>query len=104
MKRTGFAYFLTLAAVFVFSAAASAAPAPSAQAAPEPASPSPQNVKMEAVEIRGELENPDVFYIIPRRKADMDLGSLTFDYSKEIMAPVLPDRFEAEYGRDAKVK
>lgn len=57
----------------------------------------PAEIQMGDVEIRGELERPDVFYIIPRRKADMDLGSLTKDYEKEIMQPLLPAPFEATY-------
>lgn len=55
------------------------------------------SVRMEAVEIKGEYENPDVFFIIPRRKASMDLGNLMIDYSREIGAPLLPHRFAARY-------
>lgn len=61
-----------------------------------------EEVRMEAVEIRGQLENPDVFYIIPRRKADLDTGSLTVDYSKDIMAPIMPEIFEAEHKTGVK--
>ena len=48
----------------------------------------------ERVEIRGEVERPDVFYIIPRREVPMDLGSRSKNYREEIMAPLLPGRFE----------
>lgn len=60
----------------------------------------PTNVKMEQVEIRGEFENPDLFYIIPRRKAEMDMGSLSMDYSSEIMRPMIEHVFEAEHAKD----
>ena len=62
----------------------------------------PQEVQMEEVEIRGELERPDVFYIIPRRKATMDLGVLSKDYKEEIMKPLLPGHFEQVYGGEGK--
>lgn len=61
-----------------------------------------QNVRMEEVEIHGQLENPDVFYIIPRRKAEMDTGSLSMDYTKDIMEPLMPEPFEARHGQNAK--
>lgn len=60
------------------------------------------NLVMEDVEIRGELERPDVFYIIPRRKADMDLGTLSRDYTPEIMEPMLPGPFEAAHSQSGQ--
>ena len=59
-------------------------------------------MKMEAVEIHGELEHPDVFYIIPRRKADFDMGTLSKDYSEQIMTPILPGPFEAVHGASGR--
>jgi hypothetical protein len=59
----------------------------------------PEELQMEEVEIRGELERPDVFYIIPRRKATMDLGVLSKDYKEEIMQPLLPGHFEKVHGK-----
>jgi hypothetical protein len=55
---------------------------------------SPAKVLMDEVEIRGEVERPEVFYIIPRRQVQMDLGSLSKDYRSEIMKPLLPGPFE----------
>jgi hypothetical protein len=49
---------------------------------------------MEEVEIRGEVDRPDVFYIIPRREVRMDLGPLSKDYREEILEPLLPGPFE----------
>lgn len=80
-------------AVLVALVAAGAAPAAPQEAAPGP-SPPPARVQMEAVEIRGEVERPDVFYIIPRREVHMDLGPLSKDYRDEILEPLLPGPFE----------
>lgn len=80
-------------------AAPAAAPAPP-EAEPKPEAPA--QLKMDEVEIRGELERPEVFYIIPRRKAKMDLGTLSKDYEAEIMEPLLPGPFEARYGVGAQ--
>jgi hypothetical protein len=55
-------------------------------------------VQMQDVEIRGELERPEVFYIIPRRKARMDLGSMRKNFDEDIMKPLLPESFQAAYG------
>jgi len=60
----------------------------------------PLKLEMEDVEIRGELERPEVFYIIPRRKAQLDLGSMHKDYSPSLMAPLKPSDFERLYGGD----
>jgi hypothetical protein len=54
----------------------------------------PERVLMDEVEIRGEVERPEVFYIIPRRQVQMDLGPLSKDYRGEIMRPLLPGPFE----------
>ena len=71
--------------------AALAAPASGADARPKR---SPAKVLMDEVEIRGEVEKSEVFYIIPRRQVQMDLGSLAKDYRGEIMRPLLPGPFE----------
>ncbi len=54
-------------------------------------------VQMQDVEIRGELERPEVFYIIPRRQARMDMGNMRKDYEREILTPVMPETFESAY-------
>ncbi|MBE0618211.1 MAG: hypothetical protein IH608_09840 [Proteobacteria bacterium] len=59
----------------------------------------PAQVEMDAVEIRGELERPEVFYIIPRREVRMDLGPLSKDYREEILQPLLPGPFEERAAR-----
>lgn len=54
----------------------------------------PVRVEMGEVEIEGVLDWPDVFYIIPRREVELDLGSLSRDYSGEILTPLVPGAFE----------
>jgi hypothetical protein len=63
-------------------------------AAAEGPEPPPARVQMDEVEIRGEVERPDVFYIIPRREVPLDLGPRSKNYREEIMAPLLPGPFE----------
>lgn len=58
--------------------------------------------RMQDVEIRGELERPDIFYIIPRRAAKMDLGKQTISYGEAIMEPIDPAEFEAAHADRAK--
>lgn len=69
-------------------------------AAAQEAQPGPQ-IRMEEVQIRGEVERPEVFYIIPRREVRMDLGSLSRDYRPEILEPLFPDPFEHRVRRRA---
>ena len=59
-------------------------------------------IRMDEVEIRGEVERPGVFYIIPRRSAPLDLGPRTRDYRAEILEPVLPHELEREIRRRAR--
>lgn len=79
--------------VLAVLAVAGAAPSASQEAVPGKVPP-PARVEMEEVEIRGEVERPDVFYIIPRREVRMDLGPLSKDYRDEILEPLLPGPFE----------
>lgn len=70
-----------------------------AQEAPGPPPPpaatdAPVEVQMKEVEIRGEVERPEVFYIIPRREARMELAPLSKDYREELAEPLLPGPFE----------
>lgn len=78
--------------------AAGAAPAGAAPAGPaQPAAAAeggPVQVQMKEVEIRGEVERPEVFYIIPRREARMELAPLSKDFREEIAEPLLPGPFE----------
>lgn len=53
----------------------------------------PVDVRMEEVEIKGELERPGVFYIIPRRPVELDLGRQTKDYTAELALPLDPEAF-----------
>ncbi|TAL18327.1 hypothetical protein EPN96_02150 [bacterium] len=90
-----FALFLTLPASFAAGAETKEKPATEQVNIEEGQK---IQVQMQDVEIRGELERPEVFYIIPRRKARMDLGALRKSFEEEIMKPLLPEPFEATYG------
>ena len=80
---------LTLAAA-VLPAAAAETTDPAAPAG----SPPPVEVRMGEVQIKGEIERPGVFYIIPRREVEMDLGRQTRDYTPELSRPLDPAAFE----------
>ncbi|WP_025321639.1 hypothetical protein [Deferrisoma camini] len=56
----------------------------------------PAEIRMKEVEIRGEVERPGVFYVIPRRPTPLDLGPRTRDFRPEILEPLLP---QGEAGR-----
>jgi len=60
----------------------------------EEGSKQPPDVRMQQVEIRGEVERPDVFYIIPRRQVQLNLSPRSKDFGAEIMEPLLPGAFE----------
>ena len=84
-----------LVVLALLAAAAAAAQEKAAPPPPPAKDAAPPRVQMEEVEIRGELERPEVFYIIPRREVRMDLGPLSKDYRAEILEPLLPGPFEA---------
>jgi hypothetical protein len=89
------ALFLTVAATYAADPPAKEKPAPQQVNIEEGQK---VQVQMQDVEIRGELERPEVFYIIPRRKARMDLGAMHKNFDEDIMKPLLPESFEATYG------
>jgi hypothetical protein len=82
--------------LLLLASAAAAMPAaaaePPAASAPE-AREGPVDVRMGEVEIKGEIERPGVFYIIPRREVEMDLGRQTRDYTPELSRPLDPAAF-----------
>ena len=79
----------------VASAVARADPLPSgAVEAPRTDTAGPIRLQMKEVEIRGEVERPEVFYIIPRKEARLELSPLSRDFRDEIMEPLLPGPFE----------
>lgn len=103
MRKAVLTLWIVVAGAMAGFAAAPAAPAtPAPEAKPEKGTEAPAQLKMDEIEIRGELERPEVFYIIPRRKAKMDLGTLSKNYDTEIMEPLLPGPFEARYGIGAQ--
>jgi hypothetical protein len=81
-----------------------AAPKPVSQAPPEPPEAAPKageplTLQMKEVEIRGEVERPEVFYIIPRKEARLEPGPLSKDFSGELQEPLLPGPFEESVRR-----
>ncbi|GAB4267216.1 MULTISPECIES: hypothetical protein [Deferrisoma] len=50
----------------------------------------PAEIRMKEVEIRGEVERPGVFYVIPRRATPLDLGPRNRDFRPEILEPLMP--------------
>ena len=91
MRATG--PILPLLLWVVAAVAGSAAAAETTDAAPLGSEPALE-VRMEEVEIKGEIERPGVFYIIPRREVQMDLGRQTRDYTAELSRPLDPAAFE----------
>ncbi len=82
-------YLLAVVAMVLPTAAVETAE-PAAPAGSQP----PVDVRMGEVEIKGEIERPGVFYIIPRREVEMDLGRQTRDYTPELSRPLDPAAFE----------
>ncbi|GAB4285381.1 MAG: hypothetical protein Kow0092_39470 [Deferrisomatales bacterium] len=89
-RRRG-ARWALVGALSLFAAAAPAAETPGGP--PEPGA--GVRVRMEEVRIQGEVERPDVFYIIPRRQVRIEASSRTRDFRPEIAEPLLPEAFEA---------
>lgn len=69
-------------------------PAPPALASPARSAPGEIHLQMKEVEIRGEVERPEVFYIIPRKEARLELAPLSKDFGEELQEPLLPGPFE----------
>ncbi|MDF1551870.1 MAG: hypothetical protein P1P84_02355 [Deferrisomatales bacterium] len=90
MRPRDVLFLLLTTAVAVLPAAADETTNP---ATPGESTP-PVEVRMGEVEIKGELERPGVFYIIPRREVEMDLGRQTRDYTPELSRPLDPAAFE----------
>ncbi len=88
MRRPGWMLFLLALSLWAAARAGALAAESAAGKPPEGA------IQMKEVEIRGEIERPEVFYIIPRREVRMELAPLSKDYRPEIMEPLLPGPFE----------
>lgn len=78
------------------------AAAPSAKPAAKPDA--PLTIEMKEVEIRGEVERPEVFYIIPRKEARLAPAPLSKDFSAELGEPLLPGPFEESVRRSQAKK
>jgi hypothetical protein len=69
---------------------AAASTAGPAQAAP------PGKVNLGEVEIRGELEKPKIFFILPKAERDADAKQRRIRFYPDILEPLDRDRFEEE--------
>ena len=55
-----------------------------------------QKMKLNEVEIHGELEKPKIFFILPKAKRDADSKQRQFRFYPDILEPLDKDRFEEE--------
>ena len=58
--------------------------------------PSDQKMKLNEVEIHGELEKPKIFFILPKAKRDSESKQRQFRFYPDILEPLDKDRFEEE--------
>ncbi len=65
-------------------------------AATAPGSPSGTKVNLNEVEIRGELEKPKIFFILPKAQRDAETKTRQFRFYPDILEPLDKDRFEEE--------
>ena len=73
---------------------ASSAPLPKAAAGA--AATGDQKMKLNEVEIHGELEKPKIFFILPKAKRDAQAKQRQFRFYPDILEPLDKDRFEEE--------
>lgn len=55
-----------------------------------------QKLKLNEVEIHGELEKPKIFFILPKAKRDAETKQRQFRFYPDILEPLDKDRFEEE--------
>ena len=55
-----------------------------------------QKMKLNEVEIHGELEKPKIFFILPKAKRDSESKQRQFRFYPDILEPLDKDRFEEE--------
>ena len=73
-------------------ASSAGAPKPAANAATT----GDQKMKLNEVEIHGELEKPKIFFILPKAKRDSESKGRQFRFYPDILEPLDKDRFEEE--------
>jgi hypothetical protein len=74
------------------AAKASAAEGSASKAAPA----GNQKLRLNEVEIQGELQKPDIFFILPKAKRDAAAKQRQFRFYPDILEPLDKDRFEEE--------
>ena len=68
-------------------------PAPSAAAAGKP---SAADVRLKEMQIRGELEKPKIFFILPKAERETASDKRRLRFYPDILEPIDKDRFEEE--------
>jgi hypothetical protein len=87
---------------FFLSVGFAAAPLPAEESATAPASkpgaaaPGDQKMRLNEVEIHGDLEKPKIFFILPKAKRDSEARQRQFRFYPDILEPLDKDRFEEE--------
>jgi hypothetical protein len=55
-----------------------------------------QKMKLNEVEIHGDLEKPKIFFILPKAKREADAKERRFRFYPDVLEPLDKDRFEEE--------
>ena len=79
-----------------FAEEAPAAKAQAAESAKPAATTGKQKLKLNEVEIQGELQKPNIFFILPKAKRDAEAKQRQFRFYPDILEPLDKDRFEEE--------
>ena len=67
-----------------------------AAAAKDDKTPAGQKMKLNEVEIHGELEKPKIFFILPKAKREAEAKERRFRFYPDVLEPLDKDRFEEE--------
>jgi hypothetical protein len=88
--------FVGLAVVLVAAAATPPLAEETKEAEPSSASKPAGKVDLGEVEIRGEIEKPKIFFILPKAQRDADAKQRRIRFYPDILEPLDKDRFEEE--------
>jgi hypothetical protein len=77
-------------------AAEPSASEPAKPAAAAPGAAPRAKVNLNEVEIKGELEKPKIFFILPKAQRDAETKTRQFRFYPDILEPLDKDRFEEE--------
>ncbi|MEA2624685.1 MAG: hypothetical protein QOD06_730 [Candidatus Binatota bacterium] len=69
---------------------------PPAASATAPGKPSAADVRLKETQIRGELEKPKIFFILPKAERETASDKRRLRFYPDILEPIDKDRFEEE--------